>query len=144
SLDAIQNLAELTQDPDVATAARAVLDFSAAKYAVSSSLLRRESPYRRRVSANTDDFFFHGAPGQDTEATIDDQACRFALYAGTTDLYPTVAGPNASTVSLVPDSCLYVTRQAAGTYRVPPMILELAMNKAQEPYLQTFSGGFND
>jgi hypothetical protein len=128
TLDAIENLAELASDPDIRTAATAVLDFSAAKYAVASSMLRRESPYRRRPSMDSSDFFV-GA----LEKSMDEQACRFQLYAGTTDTLN----------SLFPDGCRYVARQAVGSYRVPPMIVELALNKQQQTYFQTIAGGPN-
>ncbi|MGH8201942.1 MAG: LGFP repeat-containing protein [Steroidobacteraceae bacterium] len=43
----IQNLADYANDRRVRTAARAVLDYIAAKYAISSIGLRRNAPYRR-------------------------------------------------------------------------------------------------
>jgi hypothetical protein len=138
SLDAIENLAELTRDPQVAAGARAVLDFSAAKYVVSSSMLRRESPFRRRISEDTPDFF-----SADFTKAVDEESCRFGLYAGTTDLYPTTdstpTGPRR-----IPNACWQVARQAIGSYRVPAMILDLAINKYRAPFLQTFMGGWND
>ncbi len=134
SLDAIENLAELAQDPDIKTAATAVLDYMSAKFATAASLDRRNSPFRRLVAHGGPKFF------QDW----DEQACRFALYAGTNDLLIPPSRQTGTAQLAVPSGCELVSRQASGSYRVPPMILELAINKMGHPYFQTHSNGTND
>ena len=130
SLDAVQNLAELASEADLRAAARMVLDFSSAKFAVSSSLLRRSAPFRRR--GEYDKPFFNDNEG------IDEQTCRFFLYSGQVD----TLGKDAAGNPLAPGNCNGIVRQAIGSYRVPPMILDLAMHKSA-PYFQTFNGGPN-
>jgi hypothetical protein len=120
SLDAIQNLAEFADDADLRTAAQIVLDFSSAKFAVSSSFLRRNSPFRRRAEHDVDGFL--------DDAGLDEQTCRFLLFSGQLDALPTVT-LNSGSYQLGPRNCNGVVRQAIGSYRVPAMILDLAMNK---------------
>jgi hypothetical protein len=135
SLDAIQNLAEFADDADLRTAAQMVLDFSSAKFAVSSSFLRRNSPFRRRAEHDVDGFL--------DDAGLDEQMCRFLLFSGQLDALPTVT-LNSGSYRLAPRNCNGVVRQAIGSYRVPAMILDLAMNKQRSAYFQTFSGASND
>jgi len=132
ALDAVENLAEFAEDPDVATAARAVLDFEAAKYAISSSFSRRVAPFRRR--RDLDSSLLIGD-------SMDEEACRFTLYAGTTDL---MQNPSDATYPVtVPQACHLVARQAAGSYRVPELILQMAIEPQVRPTFQTFAGGTN-
>ena len=51
---AAENLADFAGDQDVRSAAQMVLDWAAAKFVVSSSLLRRSDPFRRRGDHDTD------------------------------------------------------------------------------------------
>ena len=119
-----------------------VLDFSAAKFAVSSSYLLRNSPFRRRTSGDTSDFL--------DETGRDEQMCRFALYSGQLDAFrlgDLPASPSScgtQNVYWLPGNCNGIVRQAVGGYRVPAMVLDLAMNKRRTKYLQTFNGGTND
>ena len=141
SLNAIQNLAEFAAEDDLRTAARMVLDFSSAKFAVSSSLLRREAPFRRRAEHDTEGFLDNGG--------LDEQMCRFILYTGKLDILPPIESlayflKSARDYRLAPRNCNGVVRQAIGSYRVPPLILDLAMNKSHHTSIQMFSGGFND
>jgi len=138
SLDAIQNLAEFAAEDDIRTAARMVLDFSSAKFAVSSSLLRREAPFRRRADHEKDGFFDDGG--------LDEQMCRFILYSGKLDAFRTMENSlePRQDYRRAPRDCNGVVRQAIGSYRVPPMILDLAMNKEHQTTVQMFSGGPND
>ncbi len=136
SLGAIENLAEFASDPDVATAARAVLDYSAAKFAASSSLGRRSAPFRRRRSEKHPEFFGKG---------MDEEECRFMLYAGPTELahagLPSTGDPLHTAA---PFSCHTVARQAAGSYRVPNIVLTTFFNRANATSFQTFAGGVKE
>lgn len=127
ALDAMENLADFASDTDIKTSATMVLDFAAAKFVVSSSLLRRSSPFRRRASHDGNLF---------TGSDADDQLCRFFLYSG--QLQTTFQGGHYE----VSSGCMNAFREAIGTYRVPNLILDLAINK-DAPYFQTFSGGAN-
>src|SRR5581483_142520 len=125
ALYAMENLADFAEDADVATASRMVLDFEAAKFAASSSLLRRSSPYRRRGSH--EGHFLTGS-------YEDEQTCRFYLYSGQLQAAYSNGTYNAN------GGCISALREAIGTYRVPTPILSIAIDKSM-PYLQTFSGG---
>ncbi len=131
TLTAVQNLADFAAEDDVRLAARMVLDFSSAKFAVSSSHLRRNSPFRRRIEE--DDHWYLGP-------NSDEQACRFLLYSGMTDV---LAVSTDGLQQRLAFGCDKISRQAISSYRVPALILDLAMNK-KTPYLQTFAGGTND
>jgi hypothetical protein len=50
TINALQNLFDFAKDRRIKMASRLVLDYISAKYAVSSNSLRRNAPYRRRVS----------------------------------------------------------------------------------------------
>ncbi|MGH7866961.1 MAG: hypothetical protein ACREP9_04820, partial [Candidatus Dormibacteraceae bacterium] len=82
---ALQNLADYANDRRVKTAAQAVLDYIAAKYAVSSIGLRRNAPFRRHPndynnvpSGVANSLGEHDLLGMNAEA----QNARFALYTG--------------------------------------------------------------
>lgn len=57
SLTAVQNLYDYARDPRVKTAAQLVLDYVSAKYAVSASESRRDSPFRRLADHYRSDLF---------------------------------------------------------------------------------------
>jgi hypothetical protein len=131
ALDAVENLADFAADADIQAEAHAVLDYAAAKFASSSSLLRRAAPYRRRGSHDG-----NVLTGNET----DEQICRFYLYTG--ELEAAVTEENGHRVFAAPSFCASALREAVGTYRVPDVILNLAFTP-NLPYLQTFSGGNN-
>jgi len=125
ALYAMENLADFAADADVATAAQMVLDFTAAKFAISSSLVRRSSPYRRRGSHDGNLF---------TGSEADEQLCRFYLFSGQLQaIYKNDAYSAGS-------GCISAVRDAVGTYHIPYAILEIAITKSV-PYFQTISGG---
>lgn len=127
ALYAIENLSDFAADADVKAAAHTVLDGSAAKFATSSSLLRRAAPYRRRGSK--DGNFLLG-----TQA--DEQLCRFYLYSG--ELEAAVTQENGHPVFAAHSFCASAVREAVGSYRVPDVILDMTFTP-NLPYLQTFS-----
>ena len=125
ALYAMENLADFAYDPDISTAAKEILDFEAAKFAISSSLIRRSSPYRRRGSM--DGNFFNGSEA-------DAQTCSFYLYTGqlqTTEINGEFA---------LDEGCTSAIREVVSAYRIPNVVVNIAINKTP-PYLQTFSGG---
>src|SRR5260370_10141039 len=71
--NAIQNLFDFAKDRRVKMAARLVLDYISAKYAVSSNSLRRSAPYRRRPSAYSPWLLDRFADAQNS---------RFTLFSG--------------------------------------------------------------
>ena len=127
SLYAVENLTDFAGDDDVAAAAKMVLDFAAAKFAVSSNLLRRNSPYRRRGSHEGHLF---------TGTYADEQVCRFYLYTGQVQALFSQEGYAASW------GCISAVREIIGTYRPPYAIVDRAINSGT-PYLQTFNGDLN-
>lgn len=129
ALYAMENLADFAADSDIQHAAQMVLDLQAAKYAVSSSLSRRSSPYRRRGSH--DGNLFDGTYS-------DEQSCRFYLYSGQLQVLRNDANSDYSADTV----CWEAVREAVGSYRVPNPILDIAMNKSTR-YFQTISGGPN-
>jgi hypothetical protein len=137
---AMHNLAQFANDSDIREAAMMVLDWSTAKFAVSSSLMRRSSPWRRRwAGGNFDGELYTGS-------NADELRCAFFLYTGQlqTLWFPnlTVVGPNKGGPYYgIPSFCMPY-REAIGTYQPPEVVLDMAINKSA-PYLQTFSGGPN-
>ncbi len=134
SLDAIQNLAEFAEDEDIRTASELVLAWSEAKFAMASSLGRRNSPYRRRGDAD-DEFYTGLVPPNANHSWLntwnsDAYACWFPLYSGRLDAY----------TERRLASCGSLIRRAVGSHRIHPMILDLA-NRKDVAYFQTFSGG---
>ena len=125
ALYAMENLADFADDADIATAAKMVLDFDGAKFVISSSLLRRSSPYRRRGSFDGDLF---------TGTDSDDQLCRFYLYSGQLQAIYNGGGYSADS------GCISASREAMSAYRMPDTILGMAISKSIS-YFQTFSGG---
>jgi hypothetical protein len=105
ALDAMENLYDFAADPVLATGARTVLDFAAAKFLVSSSLLRRNSPYRRRQ--DQDGNFYTGS-------AMDGQLCRFALYSGELQAFEEPASSSNPTTYAATTSCGFAIREAIG------------------------------
>lgn len=131
ALYAIENLAQFADDSDVQAMAHTILDYSAAKFAVSSSLLRRAAPYRR-LGSHDGNFL--------TGTQADEQACRFFLYSGELEALATTQ--NGHRVYAAQSFCDSAVRQVIDTYRVPDVILDLAFTP-DLPYIQRFSGGAN-
>ncbi len=131
ALNAAENLVDFAEDPAVGTAARMVLDWAAAKFAISSSMLRRSSPYRR--TGDHDGHLFSGS-------YADEQFCRFLLYTGQMQIIAQADGTGARAYG-APSLCANA-RQAIGAYRPPEVVLDLAIRK-DKAYFQRFAGGDN-
>lgn len=137
---ALHNLHEFapTRFPDlkVAKAARIVLDYLAAKYAVSSNGLRRAAPFRRLPERQQYTSLL--------DRNSDEETWRYLMLAGPPAWR---LGINLSVLGvwmagLVPDEATTTLLHAAlGRYRVPGMILDLIINKGGQQYLQRFHHG---
>lgn len=111
----------------VKTAAQMILDYVSAKFAVSSSSLRRFAPYRRRRS-HYDTSLFDPQPRDGAES--DPQTFRFMVLAGMPrDLGYGYNGEAGGTD---------VQQAAVTTYRIPDLILDLIVNSADRSYYQRF------
>lgn len=125
SVPAIQNLYEFADKTrpggaQVSVAAHMVLDYLAAKFAVSSNGLRRAVPFRRRLEHLDQSFLMDGRSDIETN--------RFVALSGLTQFLPGghahgfIAGGMQTAVS--------------GSYRVPSMILDLMMTDEHKQYFQ--------
>jgi hypothetical protein len=112
SMAALQTLYDLADDKDVQRAAQMVLDYSSAKFAVSSRGLRRNIPFRR-------------LRGDDNDALHDPQTWRHLVLVGRSDaLEWSVPAADA----MVP--------AALTEYRVPDLITDLILHPTG--YFQRF------
>lgn len=120
---AIQNLYEYSEDTQVKTSAHAVLDYLAAKFAISSNSLRRNPPYRRRPE--------NYSPPTLLANKADELMHVFTLLAGPPPAPLTVPERDSWDGAL--------SAVAMGTYRLPRAIRELALDKSGFSYFQRFS-----
>ena len=99
SIAAILNLYDFAKDDKLRDAARIVLDFASAKFAVGSNLNRRVVPFRRRMEENRDEIW---GPSGDEEGVVprrlfdlgkgsDHQAAAMLFFTGQTQQLPTGA-----------------------------------------------------
>ena len=120
TLTALNNLFEFARNEKVRRAAQMTMDFIAAKAAVSMNGLRRVAPFRRSArNASHDDFM--------TGRNYDVHAYWFGLMAGGAHMrhggqFDYLEAPG----ELVPF--------ATGSYRVPPLVLDLAVDKSRSYY----------
>lgn len=117
----IQNLFEFASDKRVRAGAGLVLDYLAAKFAVSSNGLRRSPPFRRQPRF----------AGDTRTLEIDKESQRFILMAGNTQRLAELPVPfqvGFGLGSLVPP--------ALGAYRVPEPILDRIVAGFDRAYLQ--------
>ncbi len=130
SLFAVQNLADYATDRRVKTAARMVLDFSSAKFSLSSIGLRRNAPYRRHPgdypNDSTDKTNVHILNGFNS----DSQTGRFTLYTG---LFQQLYDPT-TTQALSKYLTGNMIEAFAGNYRPPRSVLYFML----EPKSPTF------
>jgi LGFP repeat len=130
SLRALQNLANYAQgttpgNTRVRDGAALVLDYLAAKFAVSSSSLRRVVPFRRRSERATFPWLYGNQS--------DEETWYFLGQAGAVQELDDLAYGHADWGS--PGSILWA---ASGTYRVPDPILDLILNPPAAGTLQAF------
>jgi hypothetical protein len=118
---ALQNLYDFARDPGVKAAAQMVLDYISAKFAVSSSGLRRDVPFRRRKDHLGTALF---------DGNSDPQTYRFMMLAGITRP-PGLPGAYQGTFGRDDMQLAAVT-----TYRIPDLTLDLIVNKWRNTYYQ--------
>lgn len=127
--DALRNLANYADDGKsdgrVRTAAQMVLDYLAAKFAVSSMTLRRAAPFRRHYD--------HRAYGPLFGNWSDEGTWQAATWSGDTSLLFALRYGRADWGAKQD-----LAFPAIGSYQVPDMILDLAMNKTSNHYFQAF------
>jgi hypothetical protein len=121
---AIENLFDFAEDQSVRLAAEMVLDYISAKFAVSSDRLRRAVPFRRLKEYKDSTPLF--------DNNSDPQTQRFIILSGLTQLLDQVQPPFHA--SWGGRDIMQIA--AVGKYRVPPMILDLLMNKSHRSYFQ--------
>jgi hypothetical protein len=126
SVMALQNLRDYALDPEVRLAACNVLDYLAAKYAVSSNELRRAAPFHRRDERG----IYTPLYGNYS----DEETWRFLFQIGNTDtLLRTRYG------HIDPGAIGTMVVSATSTYSVPDVIADLIVDRANiQPYFQRF------
>jgi hypothetical protein len=125
TVPSILNLADDATDADVATGARAVLDYLSAKFAVSDNLLRRSVPYRRRPSHYTTDLL-----AANSDALKND----FMVLTGMTQILRDVTPPYHAGIGTETD----MQEMAVSSYQPPPLIMDLIMNQAHRHFFERF------
>jgi hypothetical protein len=123
SVVAIQNLYDYAQNENVRTAARIVLDYLAAKLAVSSNQLLRDPPYRRRVSHSHPDLL---------HPQSDPLKDRFIFYLGPTPVMADALPPYSIKWSAAGE----IVMAAVSSYRPPDLILDLMINPTHRRFYQ--------
>lgn len=112
---ALQNLYEHALNEEVREKARAILDYQALKFALTSLDLRRVVPFRRQAARSSDDNVYARDPA-------------FARYA-------LLAGNYLDEDSEKTLSTHFWPVPAIGTYRIPEPILDLMIEKNNHSYL---------
>jgi hypothetical protein len=139
--NAIQNLFDFAKDRRVKMAARLVLDYISAKYAVSSNSLRRNAPYRRRPSSYSPWLLDHYA---------DTQNARFTFLSGMFQINDEAIEPDNTQPRNIKDSDDLLSADkhlslgyredanmvAVSTYRAPDLILDILMNPDHRKFFQ--------
>ena len=121
---AIMILYECTSDADLRRAARLVLDYFSAKFALSSNALRRHVPFRRQAERTWIDQFF----SNDADA----EAPRWLALTGMGWLYRAGDPQFKSLTSEIS------VPAAVSSYRPPVAMLDLMMNNTGKQYYQLF------
>jgi hypothetical protein len=125
SFVAIQNLYDYAENSNVKVAAKMVLDYISTKVAVSSSDGRRDPPYRRKVSYNTDDLLH---PNSDPLKDY------FFIYTAPTLVMDEMFTPNTIKRSATQEMVL----AAATSYQPPNLVLDLMINESHRSFFQRF------
>jgi hypothetical protein len=121
--NSIQNLFDFAKDRRVKMAAHLVLDYIAAKYAVSSNSLRRNAPYRRRPSQYSPLLL---------DAKADAQNARFTLLTGMTGINRQAPVENQLSRGYSED----INMLAGSSYKVPAAVLDLLMTPQHRNFYQ--------
>ena len=133
---ALQNLYEFSADPEVSKAARMVLDYLSAKFAVTSNGSRRAVPFRRTADNRAVSGLFEGKPEQKQS---DVETWRFLILAG--DVYMLGHVPKEHEEAVLIYHSYTMVFAALGRYRVPKLILDLILMKGSNRYLQRIRHG---
>ena len=143
--NALLNLSSYAYDHEVRLAARIVLDYLSAHFAVSSNDLRRLLPFRRRNEA------VHGRNAHDGSGYMtcgvlewqdgaDSMAAVFAVLAGNLRIYqaavPGKDGKPDKAAWSVPDTGEDQLQDALHDYRLPPSIHDLLVHDSNRRYYQ--------
>jgi hypothetical protein len=139
--NALQNLFDFAEDICVKKAAQLVLDYISAKYAVSSNSLRRNAPYRRRVSHYSPWLLDHYADAQNARFTL--LSGMFQIQQEAVEPDETQPGNNKDGDDLqrAPNALSHgysedINMLAVSSYRAPDVILDLLMNPAHRNFFQ--------
>jgi hypothetical protein len=132
---ALCNLHDFAEDDSVRRGARMVLDYKAAKFAVSSNELRRSVPFRRRKSEEVDDqeISFKDWTGL-LDNYSDPDTFRFLILTGLSQRL--ADQPILWHAPLWPRDMMQIT--AVSRYRVPRLILDLIMTPEHRRFYQRF------
>ena len=137
SMMALQNLYDFAHDPHVKLAAQMVLDYESAKFAVSSSGLRRVVPFRRRSDhlGDTQLSLCSGDPCTGLmNGNSDPQTFRFMMLSGMT------SPPELITHYEGIDGQDDMLTAAVTSYSIPPLVLDMILNKDHYTYFQRIRG----
>jgi hypothetical protein len=127
---AIQNLFDFAKDRRVKAGAQLALDYIGAKFAVSSNALRRDAPFRRRVS--------HYDPNI-LSGNVDEQSARFAFLSGAFQIFgdPAYSAPGMQGPWKPGDQFdASMILSDVSTYRAPPDVLDLIINPQHRTFYQ--------
>lgn len=128
---ALQNLYEFSADPEVRKAARMVLDYLSAKFAVTSNRSRRAVPFRRTPDKRDKTLLFDEAS--------DEETWRFLMLVGDTSMLGQMS-PDLENDVLQLESYTLVFA-GLGPYEVPLLLENLILSKNDNRYLQLIRHG---
>ena len=151
SLHALLNLHEFAGDVEIRTLAQNILDYTMAKFAISSNQLRRVNPYRRLIDHATglvvkDE---HGHILRDPQGRPVYDPAHDSLYSSSLDqltgFFLTYAGPrtiDGAPKQTFPDEWAFIaTIAGTAAYRPPPEAYTLAMTTSHAPVQHRFYHG---
>jgi uncharacterized protein YodC (DUF2158 family) len=125
AVPAVLNLADDASDPRVSTGARMVLDYLAAKFAVSDNLLRRSVPYRRRADHYTTDLL---------DGSSDSLKNFYLMVTGMTQTLRDVRPAFHARIGTETD----LQAMAVSLYRPPALIMDLIMNQGDRSFFERY------
>lgn len=128
---ALQNLYEFSADPEVSKAARMVLDYLSAKFAVTSNRSRRAVPFRRKPEKRDKSMLF--------DVDSDEETWRFLMLAGDTKILDQMTPTQEDKV--LQEESFTLVFAGLGPYRVPQLLLNLILFKNENRYLQLIRHG---
>lgn len=123
TVKAIQNMYEFADDPNVKKSAQIVLDYLSARFATQSNELRRVVPFRRRQE-------YSQRPNM---ISTDSESARYALLAG--NYHNAKAVQDGTQATYFRGNNMLIP--SVMSYRVPDAILDLMIEKGNNPYFMT-------